>query len=271
MLADVRGYLREDYRLFHLRDSRAEEIGYHYHEFDKVLFFCAGEVTYLVEGRVYDLRAGDVLLIPHHQIHQPIIGGGQPYERRLLWLSPAMLTEYGLSPCFDEAAATGSHLLRSGQEGKAEALRLAEELEAAEGSAAFASPLLARTYCIQLLIALNRAYAGQKAQDTAQGRNDPKVDAVLAYLRAHLTEDLSVDALAERFHVSRSGLMSRFKEATGCTIHQYVVQKRLIRAAELLREGASVRDAAAGSGFQDYSTFLRAFRKRYGVSPKELR
>ncbi|MCD8086562.1 MAG: AraC family transcriptional regulator [Clostridiales bacterium] len=271
MLADVRGYLREDYRLFHLRDSRAEEIGYHYHEFDKVLFFYAGEVTYLVEGRVYDLRSGDVLLIPHHQIHQPIIRSAQPYERRLLWLSPELLTEYGLSPCFDEAAATGSHLLRSGQEGRVEALRLAEELEEAEGSAAFASALLARTYCIQLLIALNRAYGGQKAQDTAQGRNDPRVDAVLAYLRAHLTEDLSVDALAERFHISRSGLMSRFKEATGCTIHQYVVQKRLIRAAELLREGAPVRQAAADSGFQDYSTFLRAFRKRYGVSPRELR
>lgn len=272
MLADVRGYLKEDYRLFHLRDSRADEIGYHYHEFDKVLFFLSGQVTYLVEGRVYELRPNDILLIPHHQIHQPIIGGGTPYERQVLWLSPGFLEEHGLSPCFARAGEAGLHLLRTGATGKADCLRLAGALEGALEDRAFAAPLLARTCCLQLLIALNRAYLGQaERQPSPGGRTDPKVDEVLAYLRAHLREDLSIDALAGRFGVSRSGLMSRFKAATGCTIHQYVVQKRLICASELLRSGTPVQQAASQSGFQDYSAFLRAFRKRYGASPREFR
>lgn len=272
MLADVRGYLKEDYRLFHLRDSRADVIGYHYHEFDKALFFLSGRVTYLVEGRVYDLRPGDILLIPHHQIHQPVIGPETPYERQMLWLSPGFLEGYGLSACFTAAGESGAHLLRSGGAGKAECLRLAGMLEDALEDAAFAAPLLARTCCLQLLIALNRAYLERSGRGNAPGgRADPTVDAVLAYLRTHLREDLSIDALSGRFGVSRSGLMSRFKAVTGCTVHQYIVQKRLICASQLLRAGTPVQQAALQSGFQDYSAFLRAFRKRYGVAPKALR
>lgn len=272
MPADVRGYLTEDFRLFPLRDCRREEIDYHYHEFDKVLFFTSGQVTYLVEGRVYDLRSGDILLIPHHQIHQPVIGGGLPYERYLLWLSPTFLEEFGLSDCFRRAAAEGNHLLR-GVSGQQVCQRLVEQLAQAVGEEqAFGGPLLAKTYCLQLLIQLNRLYCRPVEEGTLSGgQSDPCVDAAMEEIRTHLTGDLSVDALAARLGVSRSGLMSRFKATAGCTLHQYVVQKRLIHAAELLRAGHPAKEAAAESGFQDYSAFLRAFRKRYGVSPRELR
>ena len=47
-----RGYLKEDFRLFHLKDSRAQKLDYHYHEFDKLILFLGGKVAYLVEGEV---------------------------------------------------------------------------------------------------------------------------------------------------------------------------------------------------------------------------
>ena len=80
-----------------------------------------------------------------------------------------------------------------------------------------------------------------------------------------------MDALSERFYLSRSWLMHRFKDITGCPVHQYVLQKRLICAAQLLRRGESVGEAVRLSGFADYSAFLRAFRRAYGVSPREYR
>jgi len=62
-------------------------------------------------------------------------------------------------------------------------------------------------------------------------------------------------------------MMRRFKEETGYTIHSYIAEKRLLLARQQLQEGASVTEACDRSGYQDYSTFARAYRKRFGVSP----
>ena len=86
-----RGYLREPFRLFHLRDVGVEEMEYHYHEFHKVVFFLAGSAGYLIEGRSYFLQPGDVLLVGRHLIHKPVIDPTRPYERVVLYLDPGLL------------------------------------------------------------------------------------------------------------------------------------------------------------------------------------
>ncbi len=104
----------------------------------------------------------------------------------------------------------------------------------------------------------------------SNARSDAKIDEILRYINDNLTADLSVDELGQRFYLSRSWLMHRFKSITGCPIHQYVLQKRLILAAQLLRREESVGEAAQRSRFTDYSAFLRAFRRAYGVSPRSI-
>lgn len=266
------GYLNEDYRFFHLRDSRAQTFDYHYHDFDKVIFFLSGQVTYMVEGRAYFLQPGDALLIPHHHIHYPIIDGSAPYERVILWASPEFLAHYELGACFAQADSDLFHLLRIEQHIRGEWMRLIQSLETARASHAFGHDLLERTYCLQLLISLNRASAGVRAKpNDSLCRVDPKMEEVLQHINSHLQENLSVSALSSRFYLSHSYLMHRFKEVTGCTIHQYILQKRLIHAADLIRSGVPVMKAASASGFQDYSAFLRAFQRAYHLSPKELK
>ena len=65
--------------------------------------------------------------------------------------------------------------------------------------------------------------------------------------------------------------MHRFKEVTGYTLHQYISQKRLVWAGELIRSGMPVMKAAEQAGFSEYSTFLRAFRGTFHMSPREFR
>ena len=83
-------------------------------------------------------------------------------------------------------------------------------------------------------------------------------------------EELTVEGLAREFFISRYYLMHRFKEMTGYTVHQYISEKRLLRAGELIRSGVPVLQAAEQTGFRDYSTFLRAFRRLFGASPRAL-
>lgn len=266
--ADRRGYLLEDFRLFHLKETRAQTFSYHYHEFDKVVLFLSGEVTYTVEGRAYFLTPGDLLLVPHHHIHQPDIGGAT-YERRILWLTPEFLRRYDLDLCFRQADETGFHLVRPRDPGVAAALL--ERMESAREEGQFAAELLVRTCCIQFLIELNRAALHNQAPQTGDVfASDRRIQQVMAYINANLTRELTVDALAAACYLSPSWLMHRFKAVTGCTVHQYVLQKRLIAASDAIRSGTGVMQAAREAGFRDYSAFLRSFRAAYHTSPKSL-
>ena len=115
--ADKRGYLYEEFRLFHLRDSRAQQMDYHYHEFDKVVLVLGGKVRYVVEGVTYFLQPWDILLVPHNMIHRPLIDAAAPYERIILWLGRDYLSgrsdaQTPLEQCFDTVSRRGFHLLR---------------------------------------------------------------------------------------------------------------------------------------------------------------
>ena len=107
-------------------------------------------------------------------------------------------------------------------------------------------------------------------RDRTASQYDPKIAQALSYINDHLGEELTVDGLARQVYTSKYHFMRRFKELTGYPVHQYITQKRLLAAAELLRGGASAQAACGRCGFRDYSAFHRAFRRQFGVTPREL-
>lgn len=270
-----RGYLNEPYRLFHLRDERALALDYHYHEFDKLVLLLGGRVTYHIEGRSYPLQPMDVLLVSRNLIHLPVVEPGPVYERMVLWIGRDFMARYStpeadLSGCFTLTARRGVHLHRPRGEERVHWRALFEQVEQAAGDNGFAARLLADTGVLRLLIELNRAVLAAPGEtDPASYRFDPKMEEVTHYIMDHLGEELTIDRLAGAFFLSRYYLMHRFKEVYGCSIHQYIRQKRLQRAAEAIRQDVPVLKAAEDAGFGDYSVFLRAFRAAYGKSPRE--
>ena len=273
-----RGYLNEGFRLFHLKDTRAQKLDYHYHEFDKLILLLGGKVTYVVEGVTYFLQPWDVLLVQHSLIHKPIIDPAEPYERVVLWLDRTWLSQRSdpgerLDTCFDTARERGFHLLRADGARRLRYMQTIQGLEEALHSKEFGAARLADTLCQQLLIDVNRdilaSRTAAEAPDSYQV--DPKMEEILQYIVHHLDEDLSVDSLSKRFYLSRYYLMHRFKAVTGYTVHQYISQKRLLLAGELIRQGVPVMKSAEQAGFAEYSTFLRAFQNTFHMSPREFR
>ena len=271
-----RGYLKENFRLFHLRDSRAQKLDYHYHEFDKVILLISGKVTYVVEGKSYFLKPGDILLVRHNMIHLPEIDPSEPYERIVLWLGEDYLEQHkrngeDLSDCFALTHERSFHLLRGSSEMSKKYIALFQSLEEALQEDAFGQSLLADTYFLQLLIHLNRDIREDRtAELTETYRFDPKIEEIMRFVENNPAEDLSVEAISKRFFLSRYYLMHRFKEISGYTLHQYVNQKRIQYAGELLKKGTAVMKASEMAGFGEYSTFLRAFQNTYHMSPREF-
>ncbi len=271
-----KGYLHEEFRLFHLRDVGVEEMEHHYHEFDKIVFFLSGTASYIIEGRAYFLQPWDVLLVSRHLIHKPVIDPEAPYERVVIYLDPGFLRRQStpdadLSACFRLARKRQFALMRPDEEQRGQLEVLLAQLEQALEDNGFGGPLLARTCFLQLLVLLNRAMASdQTDRDGRASRLDPKIERTLSYINENLTGDLSVDALARHSYTSKYHFMRRFKQCTGLCVHQYITQKRLLTAAQLLRAGTSAQSACTRCGFQDYSAFQRAFRRQFGVTPRQF-
>lgn len=265
-----RGYLHEDFRLFHLRGAMEESVDWHYHTFHKIIEFLGGESGYGVEGKQYLLQPGDLVLVPQGCIHRPEAEPNAPYERRILYLSPEFLRRAGgscdLAVCFDRAREEFRFVVHPADGTGGGQLTA---LEHAEREDAFGRELLAQSLLFQFLIGLNRAMADDLLQYAKPAAYDRKIEAILRYLSEHLTEPVSIDDLAARFFVSKYHMMRQFRAQTGYTIHGYLTSKRLMFARAMIAAGTPVLQASEESGFGDYSAFLRAYRKQFGAAPNQ--
>ena len=269
------GYLKENYHYFHLRDTAGQERDFHFHEFDKIVLLLAGRVDYAMESSVYALRPWDILLVRHHTIHKALIDKSEPYERVILYLDrrffDRLMPDAGLFDCFDRADESGRYLLAPDEGQRAQLTALLGGLEESLHSAEFGAQAMCDAAIIQLLVLLGRLSFSAEGEAHGDHVRDEKIDTVLSYINENLSSPLDVDSLAALVHISRYHFMRLFKAQTGTSVHAYVRQRRLMRAARLIREGMSAARAAEESGFADYSAFHRAFTAAFGISPGKLK
>ncbi len=268
------GYLNENFRLFHLKDSSGQEKDFHFHEFDKLVILISGKVDYTVEGACYRLEPWDILLVRHHMIHRASIDLSVPYERIIIYLDAAYVERFapeaGLMDCFAAAEKRRHCLLRPDGE-SAERLRDAlQRLEDAGDDGLFGAELLRGTMLVQLLVLINRIMLSDRSHENSAD-NGGRIAPALSYINENLTNELNIDDMAALCYLSRYHFMRLFKAQTGCTVHNYIRRKRLVLAARLIREGMSASAAAAECGFSDYSAFHRAFTKTFRVSPGRIK
>ena len=265
---EERGYLCEPFRLFHLADNRHEEVPYHYHAFHKIILLLAGRADYAIEGERYSLSPGDYVLVGRGSIHRPIVARGDFYERAILYISPEYLQKLScpdgdLENCFLRSQE-GFHYVYHADAGD-RVRQLFALLEQSQREGGFGASLLCQALFVQLMVEVNRISLSGNTVSAASG--DSKIVALLQYLNAHLTEGLTIDELAARFYISKYHMMRRFRDETGYTIHGYVTEKRLLLAQQLLEQGLPMGETALRCGYQEYSTFSRAYKKQFGRSP----
>ena len=90
---------------------------------------------------------------------------------------------------------------------------------------------------------------------------------IITFLNEHFGEDVDTNQLARQVYVSRTKLARLVKEYTGCTIWDYILNKRILRSVQLLHSGMPNQEAARAVGFKNYSTFYKAFQRILGITP----
>lgn len=120
----------------------------------------------------------------------------------------------------------------------------------------------------QLIVEVNRL--AKKDITTYQNEKDDLCSKVINYINENYDKKLSLDSLSEEFFVSKYHLSHEFKSQYGTGIYKYITLKRLLIARELLADGERVGEVYKACGFNDYTTFFRAFKAEYSLSPANL-
>ena len=265
-----RGYLLENFRLFHLKSPGGAQVEYHYHEFCKILLLVQGSGGYYIDGQRYLLQSGDIVLLDAHSIHRPEMDADVPYERIILYISPNYLQQQSTPDCNLRSVFAGEkgHVLRLSEERKQTVFRIAAALEREAASDAFGREILSNAALLRLLVELgrNREVTDSSSPSPMMPRSE-RIAEILRYIDRHLAEDLDAEELAKVFYISKYHMMRLFRRETGTTIHLYITQKRLIKARELMDAGVRATDACYRCGWRSYSSFTRAYNKHLGTTP----
>lgn len=263
------GYLEQDFRIFHIKDQTKREFSYHYHDFHKVIIFLSGKAAYHIEGKSYYLKPWDILLVNRHAIHKPEIDFSVPYERFVLWIRDDIKSTE-LLRCFQKAIDRSYNLIRLDSDTQEKLKQLLYELEAALKDEKFGSELLGSALFTQFMVYVNRIFLEkQYIYDAHSYSSDSQIEELLRYINHNLTEDLSIETLARKYYLSKYHMMRKFKEETGYTVHNYIISKRLLLARTKISEGTPILKASQLSGFSDYTTFSRAYKKQFGTAPSQ--
>lgn len=264
-----RGYLTEDFRIFHLSGALNVRVEPHYHEFHKLFMLCSGSGGYEIEGRRYRLNKGDVVLVGSRCVHCPDFGDS-PYERVILYISPELLERNSTPDCQLSRCFSGEHgyVLRLGEEGQKRLFDMAKEIECEDSGKDAGHSILSRCMLLRLMVELFRYTENGGLQMPMHIEpKDKKMLEIVRYIDEHFSEAISVDDIARRFYMSRYHMMHRFRAELGSSMHEYIVERRLLYARDLIEKGCSATDACFYSGFGSYSAFSRAYMKLFSNTP----
>jgi len=241
----------------------------HCHNMYEVYLFIRGHGLYRIEGRLYPLAPYHLLLIRPGEFHSVQLDDMRPYERYALHFQAELLEDVfrqELLAAFDSRPLGVQNLLV-----RADRLGLLPYFERLAACCTLPEPdrsLLAR-YLASALLAQLRC-ARKPIQAASHSEPDLGMRA-LEYLNTHLTEPLSLDALAQALYASKHYIGRQFRALTGASVMEYVIQKRVALARQWIIQGQAPHVAAAQAGFGDYSVFYRAYRRIVGNAPSDDR
>lgn len=246
----------------------------HAHDFYEVLFCrAAGDVEYLVGAERYRLRKGDIVFIAPGVTHCPILPDRirEPYRRDVIRMSEEFVKNiFALEAGEAAGEATGSFLLRTAGTQWEYLGDLFHWGVAEAESKKNGWEVVVMGNTMQLMIHLYRAITEQSAAPMVAEKPE-LLDQVLEYVESHLHQKITLSEVAHHFYVSQSTITQTFRNKLGISFYRCVTQRRLIAAKRLIEGDKALESIAEQVGFTDYSTFYRAFKQEFGISPRQYR
>lgn len=271
---NTRQYMQsKDFEAFYYSDLNFQTLPAHTHDYYEFYLFLEGDLDLEISGHASPLHPGDMVLVPPGVSHHALMhSSDRPYRRFVLWVSQEyaarLLKESPDYVFLMQRAATSGRCYYHFHEAEfssiqSRLIRLLEEFHSNRYGRNAAVYLALN----DLLLYMNRIIY-EREHPVVSGSGDLMQEITL-FIDEHLTEDLSLDVLADHVCLSKYYIAHYFKDSLGISIHQYITKKRLQSCSEAIAAGSDITRTFDEYGFRDYSSFYRMFRKEYGMSPRE--
>ena len=243
----------------------------HSHTFYELLYCCNDcGAEYLVGADCYRMQKGDIVFVPPGISHRPLLPDhmAEPYERYVLWISQDFIDRFAQLFSMGENMSAYGTLLRTGNN-KWELLGgyfRRGVWEAEHQAPGWQAAIVGNT--ITLLTLMSRSIQ-ERTANLLKAEKPELLNEVMNYIELHLNEKITLEEVAKYFYVSVSTITQLFRQKMGTSFYRCVTQRRLIAAKSLIGEGHALEDVSRMVGFTDYSSFYRAFKKEYGITPRQ--
>ena len=233
----------------------------HIHSNFELYINISGDVSFLVENKLYPIEHGDIILTMPNEVHHCVYNSTSLHEDYCIWINARGDIADILN--LNTNRNKGEHnLICMSKEDKQRAIKLIEGMKNKYDAKNFRTPgALAELFS---LFALIRKYStSEKAAIVL-----PEIlEEILKYIDTNPGAECTGEKIASEFYMSRATLYRMFKTHLNITPAKYIEAKRLSYAKELLENGKSIQDACILCGFNDYSHFIATFKKRFKTTP----
>lgn len=241
---------------------RIEEM--HSHNSYEIFLLVEGDTDYCVEGNRYHLMPGDIMLMRKGEVHIFQLRSAARYDRVCVNFDIPEVLEFTdlsdlLSIFNNRPLGKFNHYRSDLFPGNQWAEYMNKIYKAKDKKHKLC-------YLLSLLSDLNDCMETVKNAPAIADKD--RAAPIIKYINSNLTEELSLDILSERFYISKAHLNRLFKQSTGTTAWEYITIKRLFLAKDMIDSGKQPGDVYQDCGFRDYTTFFRAYKRHFGVSPR---
>lgn len=231
----------------------------HYHDMYEILFLKDGDISYLTESGVQQIRRNNLILTQPREQHCIRIDGNAPYDRYDLVFSPT-------PGCLEllQALPEGLHVVSF--DANPMVIHLFEKMDfycQKLNGASLGNILMT---LLEEVLLQTLLYVQETRKDSRLGKQPLTLQA-MAYIDDNLLTLPDVADICRNLGISRSYLYQLFREDLDTTPKRYIMERRLNLARQELFLGAKPTEVYTQCGFSDYSAFFRAYKKHFGYPP----
>ena len=238
----------------------------------EIIYVVQGEERYNIEGEHYLIQDGDIIFVMPNEIHSMVGNHLRAFERILVYFDFDMLREMfavadiKIDETFMELRRVNRVIPEKlvKKHGIKDIIFEMAAIDPNDKSAGFS--LMSKIF--ELIVRLTNT-ATDTEEVVLPVIKDQVVKDVIDYIEEHISEQISLDDIANKLYVSKSTLCHKFSENMNISVNRFIATKKIYYASELIKSGKSACEAAVAVGYDQYTTFYHNYKQIMGRSPSD--